>query len=788
MRWPLLTAVILLAPAAESLADGLDPERVDEVTAMLRPEPMGLGRPLADRAAWREMAQKEVFGGLVRTAERLLSEPLPEQPDDLYLDFSRTGNRTHWQEVANRRRSRLAPLVIAECLEDQGRFLPAFEELVRALSEERTWVMPAHDRKLTNFNGETVDIDLASSALGWHLATADWLLADRLSADVRELLRDNVRRRVLVPYRDMFTGARPANWWTKTTNNWNAVCLAGVTGAALAQVRDAHERAQFVRAAEEYSRSFLRGFTSDGYCSEGLGYWNYGFGHYVLLSETIRQATSGGVDLLARPEARAPATFGARIGIIGGVYPAFADCSVNARPDFPLVYFVNRVFGLGLDRYDELPAGAVPRALASAMLYAFPNSASEAEPSGKQSEGPGLRTWFDQAGILISRPVPESECYMGVALKGGHNAEHHNHNDVGSYVVAVGDRAVLLDPGSEVYTARTFSNRRYESKLLNSYGHPVPVVAGQLQRPGREAQAEVLATDFADEADMLQLDLSAAYEVPVLEELTRTFVYSRAGAGSLTVTDRVRFAEPRTFETALITRGEWIALDDGVLQVYDFSEAVEVHIISKGADFTIGAEEIRENARVQPTRLGIKLTEPVTAASIEVTITPSDGPGAAEQIGLLKNGGFEYGDWGWVLPTNSLGTISTELAASGEASLKISDPDDRRGSNISSAPMRVDGAGEFVLRGKVYHVSGEGIGMYIKLLDAEGDLLNETDERGWIGAIGALEGEAGEWVDFEFPFTTTPETVAIQLWIHSYSSAVVEAYVDDIVIVAADDR
>jgi len=219
MRWRLLTAVILLAPAAGSRADGLDPARVDEVTAMLPPEPMGLGRPLADRAAWREMAEKEVFKGLVRTAEGLLSEPLPEQPDDLYLDFSRTGNRTRWQDVANRRRSRIAPLVIAECLEDEGRFLPAFEDLVRALCEERTWVMPAHDRKLTNFNGETVDIDLASSALAWHLATADWLLGERLDSEVRELLRENIHRRVLAPYRDMFTGARPANWWTKTTSN-----------------------------------------------------------------------------------------------------------------------------------------------------------------------------------------------------------------------------------------------------------------------------------------------------------------------------------------------------------------------------------------------------------------------------------------------------------------------------------------------------------------------------------------------------------------------------------------
>ena len=110
-----------------------------------------------------------------------------------------------------------------------------------------------------------------------------------------------------------------------------------------------------------------------------------------------------------------------------------------------------------------------------------------------------LRSWFEDAGVLIARPAQDSDAVLGVALKGGHNAEHHNHNDVGSYVVVVKDRAVLLDPGSEVYTARTFSAQRYESKLLNSFGHPVPVVAGQLQQTGREAHAEVLATEFTDE-------------------------------------------------------------------------------------------------------------------------------------------------------------------------------------------------------------------------------------------------------------------------------------------------
>jgi hypothetical protein len=51
-------------------------------------------------------------------------------------------------------------------------------------------------------------------------------------------------------------------------------------------------------------------------------------------------------------------------------------------------------------------------------------------------------------------------------------------------VGGLGDRPVLLEPGVETYTARTFSRRRYESQLLSSFGHPVPVVAVKLQRTG----------------------------------------------------------------------------------------------------------------------------------------------------------------------------------------------------------------------------------------------------------------------------------------------------------------
>lgn len=772
-----LTALAAAAPGAEAAEPPLDPERVAAIAAMLPERPEGLGRPIADRAAWERFAAETAEMKILERATALLEEPIPEQPDDLYLEFSRNGNRTRWERVSSQRRGRVSTLVLAECVENKGRFLPAIEAILEALCAERTWVMPAHDAKLTNFHGTQVTIDLGSSGLAWNLATADWLLGDRLQPAIRQRLRERLRHFILDPYLATLDGKRNADWWMHTTSNWNSVCLAGVTGTALAQIESREERARFVAAAERYSRNFLKGFTPDGYCSEGLGYWNYGFGHFVLLSEAVRRATGSKLDLLAQPEAAAPATFAARIQIQSGVSPAFADCGVRAQPDQWSMWLLNRRFRLGLPQYETLAMGRRDSLFAT-MLYCFPDSLP---PIGeKTTVGPRIRSWFQDAGILISRPAEGSNCRMAVALKGGNNAEHHNHNDLGSYVVVLGDRAVLLDPGSETYSARTFSARRYESNLLNSYGHPVPVVAGKLQQPGREAVAKVLRTNFTEKSDTLELDLTSAYPVPELVQLKRAFVYSHEGAGSLTVTDQVELTSPQSFGTALVTLGGWRRLDDGALMVYDVDEAVRVEIDTGGAAYTITAEEIREDAPVLPTRIGIALEQPVKKATVTLKITPFEGPTSDGTGNLLRNGGFEYGTWGWNLPRNGQGELSTERAATGKHSLKITDNDTKAGSNVTSGRIPAEAGREMEVSGKVFHVTGEGIGMYVHYLNARGEMLNEKDERGGIAPVGTLAGQAGQWVPFSYRFTTPPETAAIRLWIHSFNASLVEAFLDDL--------
>ncbi len=603
--------------------------RVAEIAAMLATEPRGAGAPIADRQIWDAVARSPHFKNVVRGAEQLLKQTMPDLPDDLFLDFSRTGNRSRYDKVWANRHRRLAEMVLAECMENRGRFLPSIEDAIAAVLSEKTWVMPAHDISLANFHGKIIEIDLRAAAKASLLSTIDYWLAAKLSEKTRKLIHTELERRIFAPFESMVRHGKPRMWWLTGTNNWNAVCLAGVVGAATTTIEDRQRRAFYIAAAEKYIQYFLDGFTPDGYCSEGLGYWNYGFGHFVLLAENILQATGGKLDLWERPKTKAIAQFARRLEILPGVYPAFADCPLHAQPGKRIMAYVSRRFGWGWEEWEQQGLGLA--AGPSLDLFEFglltlPNSISERPAVASSDVKRPLRDWFSDAGILISRPATDNPRGLGAALKGGHNAEQHNHNDVGSFVVALGKATPLLDPGSEVYTRRTFSAQRYESNVLNSFGHPVPRVAGKLQRPGRQAAAKVLKTEFTDEKDTLVLDLRSCYDVPELTKLVRTFVFSRAGRGSLSVTDEVEFNSPQAFETALITLSPWKQLGPDTLVVGEKAESVEVKISTKENPFSLQATEIQEHlpGRVIPKRLGIVLSDPVRQAVVRVAIAPAE--------------------------------------------------------------------------------------------------------------------------------------------------------------------
>ena len=312
----LLLAVFINPASPKAVERGPDAGRVAEIAKFL-----------PERPAWTE----PLSVANPKKARELLAQPIPDCADELYLLTTKTGNRSTYQKVYFGRQTMLRELCAAERVEGKGTYLARIAELLEAFCAMRSWVMPAHDLKLVNFNGTGITVDLGSSGIAFLMSEVLEEVGDKLPPELRARVRSETERRVFAPYRaaNAVSGIAgtdfKSNWWFFRRSNWNAVCHANVVRAALAAVEDRADRAAFVEAAERAQLFFLESFLPDGYCTEGGSYWNYGFGHFLMLCRAVKAATGGKVDFTRMPRAKEAMLYGFRYRICGDICPVFAD-------------------------------------------------------------------------------------------------------------------------------------------------------------------------------------------------------------------------------------------------------------------------------------------------------------------------------------------------------------------------------------------------------------------------------------------------------------------------------
>ena len=562
--------------------------RVKAIAAFLSPTAMPAGAPASHRAEWDVLARTDEGKWRIAAAEKVLAAPLVRVPPESFDEYRKTGNRGVYAGPKGKSEANLCALVYGEALENKGRFLGKISDYILAACAEPSWVAP--------FEGGCADRDRPLH--GDHYID---LTASRTAACIatfNTFLKDSRRTGGTAPYR---------NWWMPDRFNWSAVCHNGCVTAILAVEDDPFVRAEAIESAERLMvPCFLSGFGADGFCEEGMGYWNFGFGNFMNLAGQVRAATDGRVDFCAAfPRAKVVAGFGARYRMDRRSSPPFADG--NGAPASGLLALINQAWP---DLYAD-EGGSVPPFTGECWTDGFrsfgkvkllPRVAAKAQPLP-------CRDWFADAGVLIAR-----HGRLSLAVKGGSNGDRHNHNDAGSYVINVDSRELVGDPGNEEYTGRTFSKRRYESKVLNSYGHPVPRVGGELQGTGPAFGAKVLRTDFSPDRDTIVYDLSGAYpaKVPIVK-LERTVVFDRK-TNEITVSDEVVFAEPTAFESPVIAwekqrmnaeRNRFSLVRKGV------DESLDVAVDVRGGEWDMCEEFIENPRRVQPYRLAVAFREPI---------------------------------------------------------------------------------------------------------------------------------------------------------------------------------
>jgi len=544
----------------------ISPERIVQIADMLPERPAGFGIPCSNREAWNPLAAQ--FAKQVSQASSDLERPIPPWDNDAYLEFTRSGDRTRGENLLRSRQGLLAPLVLAECVEGHGRFIPRIAELLDSLSAQQSWTYPAHDPKLDSFGGRRQFVELNSAQLANSIAETLYLLGDRLPNSTRTNAMRALEYHVFSPMRRAYeTGAGES--WFPMQSNWIPFCLNGVTSAALAVLQNPHDRALFVAGAEHYYTNYLAGFPKDGYAVEGIGYWDYGMTAFSELREIIWQSTKGGVDLFQNPFVRQIALFGLQFQMQPDVVADFGDAPFNERPSRPLIAYLENVFGpvdplaQKATDLDKLPPVGD---LVFDVMTSFPIR-SQISPSVQERESlesMALRTYYPISKVLVCRPANSRQ--LAITIKAGGNTTH-SHNDIGSFTIGQGHTQPLGDPGGpNFYTADTFSSRRLESPLLNSYGHPVPMIGGHLQLDATKVNASVMTTSFHSDIDSITFDITSAYDDPQLRRLERSMSYSRQGSGAIDIKDKFELSSPTDVEEALPTHGTWEQIDSKTIE------------------------------------------------------------------------------------------------------------------------------------------------------------------------------------------------------------------------------
>ncbi|HLV37400.1 MAG TPA: heparinase II/III family protein [Spirillospora sp.] len=515
--------------------------------------------PARDRAAWaaiRERLGEARVAEYIQKAEADAQRPIPALPATLYLDFKRTGERLGYETPQFARRAMLANLALAECLEYTGRFLDPLLDVVWAICEESSWSLPAHQIELTDM--ERPHIDLVASMTGLELAEFDLLLGAEMDPLVGKRIRYEVDRRLLTPYLTSHQW-----WWLYNTqrrrvNNWTAVCNANVVGAAIHLEPDVSRLAEIIARAARSLDDYLETFDIDGGSTEGPGYWSYGYGNYVVLAHLVEQRTNGRVNFLAGDQIYRISQFPARTLLSHNLFVNFSDCDRHVTITPSLLAFLARRLDLPqLMALARQQIGPTLRTMQENLIWELRNLLWYVEQEGERFI-PAKHDWFGEMHWMIARYQPGDPDALVLAAKGGHNAEMHNQNDVGNFIVQVKGEAVIADIGRGRYTKAYFGPERYQHFVNQSLGHSCPVPNGQQQNPGAQYAAQLLDHQADDSADRLALELKDAYPPSVdLKALRRTITLHRAAPrGWVELVDEAEFASgPGMLESVLTTFG-----------------------------------------------------------------------------------------------------------------------------------------------------------------------------------------------------------------------------------------
>ncbi|MBR1630656.1 MAG: heparinase II/III family protein [Paludibacteraceae bacterium] len=501
-----------------------------------------------DRTAWDSLigAQRE---RLIQQGERRLNYRWKHNLATDYIEYDRSGNRRIMEDPMSHNHTALSDLVLAELAEGQGRFM---DQIVNGLwleCERTSWVLSAHQfrqpSKRTLPDWRTPIIDLGSGEVAGMMAWTCYLLHDsleRIDPMICQRVEHELRQRIVIPYLN-----NDREWWMALhlkpgaiVNNWNPWCNFNVLQTAML-CRLGQDTVQTLtwRTMQSVDR-FINYVNSDGACEEGPSYWGHAAGKLFDYLDLLSRITGGRIQIFDLPQINAMGQYFVATQAGNNWVVNFADATARFTDNISaLVYrygqavhnrdMIQLAALMAQDRKSIIPGGTdLWRSLWSLMT-----EQAIRRTTPRLSESPCM--WYPQTQFCYFRNTDRM-----LAIKGGHNNESHNHNDVGTCIFYSHQTPVLIDAGVGTYTKQTFSSERYQIWSMQSAYHNLPTINGTDQQHGAQYKAGAMNVD--QKRQQASIEIASAYpDASHAQNWTRTYQLNKS---ELTITDRFQITNP----------------------------------------------------------------------------------------------------------------------------------------------------------------------------------------------------------------------------------------------------
>lgn len=455
---------------------------------------------------------------IYQAGDELRDTKMPCLTEELFALYENTGNRLIYEEVYFRRRKYLAVFGMLSIVYGRAVDIKKLEEVLLDICQEECWALPPHvDR--TNNPLWRITIDLFASETTQALAEIITILGDKLNRSVYETVRKNTFDRVLNPF---YSSSAPYGSWEDCEHNWCAVCSGSIGSASIYLYSEEPDKLKEAIARIQKSlTNYLKGFTADGACMEGIGYFTYGMTYFTAFARQAFDYSKGGIDLMDQEKVRKIAEFQQKCYFGEGLTVNFSDGNSHAAYKMGLTSFL-------AEKYDTVRIPPVELASQYDTDPCFRWAAIYRDYiwTKEYIEAMKLKSVKVQEEALCSQDIlPLAQWSIlrspggaGLAVKGGHNDEPHNHNDVGSFHYVYKKSMLLVDLGAGEYTKEYFGEGRYNILCNSSLGHNVPIINGLGQCQGRKYSCGFF---HGDGKGNTILSMENAYEENCIDKLER---------------------------------------------------------------------------------------------------------------------------------------------------------------------------------------------------------------------------------------------------------------------------